>query len=375
MDPEHLARRLDSKFLIQLAAASGYDDVSLRMLETFRAQGLLPRLTRDGHRGRAPVWIYPAGADQQLLSLLRWREHTKDPKTLRVLLWLDGFPIPSATVRDAVADGLKAVLNLLEREIAVQAKRRGMDPQNRTDREQTLGLMAAELAAKRGPKALPRHSRVTASQRSRAVELMLRIFTFGERVETTADDATAVERALGVAPNGRRHRVFDAGPWLTGPADAFFAAADVIALPNALRTILEATDSELETARHIVAMLWRHLPLMARILVVLFDDENYAGMSGLGRLDQQPDLVMMMIPAVIGMLRAGWEDHLQVIMDSLAAVPDLAAQAQQLLEMPSKTIDANLAGQPIEVRQRARRMIDAAIEGKFDLPLHAERNG
>ena len=87
---------LDSPRLIDTAAAAGHR-ISPRMVETFRAQGLLPRPVRGPNQGRTPTWIYPDGADKQLLCLLGWRARTKDPGTLKVLLWIDGFRPESTT--------------------------------------------------------------------------------------------------------------------------------------------------------------------------------------------------------------------------------------------------------------------------------------
>jgi hypothetical protein len=210
------AGRLDSKALIEVAAAAGYK-VSGRMLETFRGQSLLLTPTRAGYRGRTPVWLYSPGADRQLLALLAWRERTKNPNVLRVLLWLDGFPIPLVVVRAALADGLQAMVDLLDREITAHARRHGLDPRNAADRDQALSLIAGALAAKRGQKALPRHARVGASQRARAVTLLLRAFALGEPGEVTTEEAITVERVMGLSPNGRRHRVDGAGPWLQAP--------------------------------------------------------------------------------------------------------------------------------------------------------------
>jgi hypothetical protein len=358
------ADRLDSMSLMKLAASAGYD-VSARMLETFRAQGLLPRPTRAGHRGRAPVWLYSAGADRQLITLLAWRRRTKDPHLLRVLLWLDGFPIPLAAVRAALADGVRTMLDLLEREVTAQAKRHGLDPRKDAHRDHTLGLIASGLAARRGQKALPRHARVSAGQRARAVELILRGFALGQQVEVTTEEATAVERMLGLSPNGRRH-VDGAGPWLTGPAEGLFDAAEIIAVPHTLTAILDATDAELETARRIVTVLWRYLPLMARILAALFEDDNYAGMSELSHLDQHPELLLILVPAIIGMVRAGWEQNIQAIVTSLADIPNVAGQIQDVLDLPARTVEANLAGASAEVQQRAQRLIRAALNGKID---------
>ncbi len=361
------ASRLTSTALTRVAAASGYD-VSARMLETFRAQGLLPRPARVGHHRRAPLWISPAGADRQLISLLGWREHTKDPNVLRVLLWADGFPIPPTVVRDALADGLRTMLGLLEKEIAAHAGEDGLDAGEDVGRRRTVSLIAGALAAKRGRNSLPRHGRVSAAQRSGAIELLLRVFVLGEPADATTEKAEAVERVLGLAPNGRRHRVHGAGPWLTGPAEVFFDAAECVALPHLLPVVLDATEAELEAARHFVMVLWRCLPLMARMLTAAFDDENYAGMSELRHLDQHPEIIPIMVPAVIGMLRAGWEENLQAVAGSLGVFPELAAQIQDLLELPSKTVEANIGGLPADARQQARRLIVAAIEGKLGQP-------
>jgi len=122
------------------------------------------------------------------------------------------------------------------------------------------------------------------------------MFALGERVDATPEDAATVERVLGIAPSGRRHHVYDAEPWLTGPAEAIFAAAEVVALPKVLQAVETATHAELETARQFVVALFRYLPLMARMMAVLFEDENYAGMAGLQRVDERPELVLLMVP-------------------------------------------------------------------------------
>jgi hypothetical protein len=356
---------LDSEALLHVAAEAGHK-VSLRMLETFRAQQLLPRPVRTGHRGRAPVWTYPGGADRQLVTLLGWREHTKDPDTLRVLLWIDGFPVAPDSIRAALVNGLTATLDMLEREITTQAQRHGLDPSVATDRDQALHRIAGELTAKRGPNAIPRRTRVRAADRAQAVHLLLRAFALGDAVDATADDAKTVERVLGVAPNGRRQLVNGAGPWLTGPAEALFETAEMVALPTALRAVRDATDVELATARDIVAVLFRYLPLVARMMAALFGDENYAGLAGLDQINQHPEIVMLLVPFVIGMLRAGWQDNLQAVTTALDPMPDLVAQARGLLDQPYKTIEGNLSQQPPDVRKYAQRIIDATMDGAFD---------
>lgn len=69
------------------------------------------------------------------------------------------------------------------------------------------------------------------------------------------------------------------------------------------------------------------------------------------------------------MLRAGWNDNLNAVTSALSQFPEIAAQAQRILDMPSATVHANLAGKPAEVREQAQRLISAAIEGRFGGPV------
>lgn len=365
MDEPTGASSLDSAALTDTATAAGFK-ISPRMLETFRTEQLLPRPTRSANRGRTPTWIYPAGADRQLLSVLDWREHTKDPGTLRVLLWLEGFPIPTEAVRDSLMHSLDAMVAAFDKEITAHAERQGLDSTRDDDRQVVLRHLAGIIAAKRGASALPRRARVGAADRTHAIELVLRLFAVGEQIQAAPGEAETVERVLGVAPNGRRHHVGDAEPWLTGPADDLFGAAAFIALPNALTAVRCATETELETARGLVATLFRYLPLMARMIGAVFGDENYAGFAGLRELDRHPEFVMLLVPMVVGMLRAGWHENLRTVAGALAPFPEMAAQAERILQMPAKAVEANLVGKPANVLETAHRLIEAAIDGQFD---------
>ena len=371
---EHVTPLLDSVALIAAATAAGYK-ISPRMLESFRAELLLPRPERAGNRGRAPTWIYPAGADRQLLNLLGWRAHTKNPATLRVLLWLDGFPIPPEAVRNSLVHGLESMLALFDKEITAQAERQGLDPGRDEDRQAAVRQLAGVFAAKRGPGSLPRRARVRAADRAHALELVLRLFAFGEQIHAAPGEAEIVERVLGVGPNARRDRVGDAEPWLTGPAEDLFDAAAFIAVPNALNAVRGSTDADLDTARGLVATIFRYLPLMARMIGAVFDDENYAGFAALRELDRRPEFVMLLVPMVLGMLRAGWDENLRTVATALAPFPGLAAQAERILEMPAKSVAANLADEPAGVQLTARRLIGGAVEGYFDQSLPSRQTG
>ena len=358
----------DSAALLRAASQAGYP-VTGRMLETFRAQGLLPRPRRVGYHGRAPVWRYPPGADRQLAALLRRRQDTKDPDILKVLLWLDGFAIPSSVVGEALARQLRAVTDTIEREISQQAERLDLDPADDRARSHAIATLARTMAARRGTTQIPRRSRVRAEDRARAIAVVIRLFGLGESIDGTEADAAAVERVLGIAPNGRRHGIDDAGPWLTGPAEDLFGAARITGLPGLLEAVEQASQADLAAARQTVIALCRHLPLMVRMIGAMFGDDNYIGLANLSQLDQHPEFVLYLVPMVIAMQQAGWNENLDAVTSALRQFPELAAQAQRILDMPAATVKANLAGKPPEVREQAQHLINAAIEGRFDGPV------
>lgn len=351
--------------LLQAAVQAG-SAITGRMLETFRADGLIPHPHRAGYRGRAPVWRYPAGTELQLVALLRWRRRSKDPDLLKVLLWLDGFAIPPSAVRNALAHQLQVTADSVEQEISRHVRRLGLDPADGAARSQAIDALGQTIAAKRGATPIPRRSRVAAQDRTRAVTLMIRTYGLGEILQGTAEDAAVVERVLGLAPNGRRNVIADTGPWLTGPAENLLDAAGIVGLPHLLAAVNDASDAGLTAARQTVAALFRHLPLMIRMLGAMSGDDNYTGLAGLREIDQHPESLTYLVPLVIAMLKAGWKENLDAVTAALSPFPDLAERAQRLLDLPAATLTANLDRQPAEERGRVHRIVDAAIDGQFD---------
>jgi hypothetical protein len=371
-DPAVPAAELESADLLDVAAKAGAR-ISDRLLEAFRAQGLIPRPRRAGHRGRAPVWLYPPGTDRQLLALLTWRERTKEPDMLRVLLWLDGFSVTTAAARDALARQIRGVMDDVSQAINRCTRNLGLDPSEATAQSRGVDELARVMADKRGDTPLVRRSRMRASDRAEAVSMMVRIFGIGEIIDGTAHDASLVETVMGLAPNGRRHSINGEEPWLTGLAEDLFGAAEIVSLPRLAEAVSSATDAELDTARQTVIALSRYLPLMIRMIGVMFDDDNYTGLAGLGQLDQQPASVMLLVPMVIAMVRAGRQENLDTIVTALQPFPELAARAQQILEMPTAQVEANLTGQQPAVRQQVERLIEAAVDGQLE--IRANRSG
>jgi hypothetical protein len=355
---------LDSPALLAAASAAGHP-VTDRMLAALRAQGLVPRPRRAGYQGRAPVWLYPAWADRQFVALLRYRAQTTDPDLLRVLLWLDGFSIPTGDVRRVLAAHLRQMTEAIEQAITIEAGQRGLDPADDAARSQAVSGLAGTMAAKRGTSALPRHGRTPARDRAEAVELLVRSIGLGEHVAGTPDQGEAVERVLGVSP-GRRRSPVSGQPWLTGPAEEIFGAVGIASMPRLREAIADASDAELEAARQSVIALVRILPLAARMMDVLSGRDNSVGLKGLEQVAERPEAALWLLPAVVSMTRVGMNENIGAITEALQPIPKLAERARALLDMPAATLEGNLENQPENVRRQVERIIDAAIDGQFD---------
>jgi hypothetical protein len=130
------------------------------------------------------------------------------------------------------------------------------------------------------------------------------------------------------------------------------------------------TPEEVAAARQIVLAVFRFLPFMVRMLGVITGDDNYIGLAGIQNADQQPEFVLLLVPFIVALLRAGWADNLQTITTALSQAPELAEQGRQVLELPAKTVQANLSRQPPEVREQAQRIIDGTLNGTLDLGPH-----
>jgi hypothetical protein len=357
--------RLDSQALLKAARQAGAA-ISDRMLETFRAQGLLPRPHRAGHHGRAPVWLYPPGTDRQLACLLRWRGKTKDPEVLKVLLWMDGHSIQVPDVRSALAGYLRHMSQGIDDAISSQARELGLGKEDPETRRQAIDALARTMAAKRGATPIPRRSRMRADDRAHALALLIRVFGLGEEVDASPAEGEAAERFLGIAPNGRRHPIDDASPWLTGPAKELLTTAGIVGLPALLDTITTSPDGDLDAARQAVVAIFRLLPLAAHMITVITGQENYAGLALMEESFSHPETVMWLLPAIVAMLKAGWGENLNAVTTSLQPFPGLIEQAQAITEMPNSVVKANLASQPEEIQERAWRVINAAIDGTLD---------
>ncbi|MGA2166079.1 MAG: MerR family transcriptional regulator, partial [Solirubrobacteraceae bacterium] len=153
--------RVTTAELLDVAQDQG---VTARTLEYWRHEGLLPKAERTGQTGKRPEWTYPAEAIDQLATLLRLREKTRQPDTLRVALWFEGFPIDTGRVRASIAAALRDMLELLTKEID---KRRDQDETSEDSTWAALEQVGRLLARKRGQKTMPRYGRQKREDRDR----------------------------------------------------------------------------------------------------------------------------------------------------------------------------------------------------------------
>ncbi|MDX2621280.1 hypothetical protein PV356_17380 [Streptomyces sp. WI03-5b] len=349
--------------ILLAATSAGFSVMTERRLEDFRRDGLMPRPVRVGNDGRRPVWIYPPGSDRQLVQLLRWRKHTSNVNVLRVVLWIEGFPLALDVVRasaTAVMDGLS---HELEQLLQTEASSRDLDPAD--DQDAVVDAVAETMAAKRGKDALPRPIRVPAGKRATAVAQLLRIFAVGTQPNVTEDEAETVEKVLGVSP-GRRHRVEDAGPWLTGPASVLVGAADFVSLPRMTEALTDATDTEWEEARSSAAAFFLQLPVFSRAVAAMTGNKNFAGMGGHTALDSEPLMAVLLMAFVLGARGADWFGNVEDLAATLARWPTLVGEMKQVLDLPQAELDRNLAGLSHEMRARTQRIIQALLDGELD---------
>ncbi|MEU0651475.1 hypothetical protein ABZ485_04380 [Streptomyces albogriseolus] len=349
--------------LLLAATSASFSAMTERRLEDFRRDGLMPRPVRVGNDGRRPVWIYPPGSDRQLVQLLRWREHTSNADVLRVVLWIEGFPLALDAVRasaTAVMDGLS---HELEQLLQTEASSQGLNPAN--DQAAVVVAVAETMAAKRGKNALPRPIRVPAGERATAIAHLLQIFALGTQPDVAEDEAKTIEKVLGVSP-GRRHRVDDVGPWLTGPASVLVGAADFVSLPRMTEALADATDTEWEEARSSAAAFFLELPVFARAVAAMTGNRNFAGMGGHTALDSEPLMAVLLIAFVLGARRADWFNNVEDLTASLARWPSLVGEMKQVLDLPQHELDRNLAGHGPEMQARAQRIIQALLDGELD---------
>ena len=359
---------MDSAALIELAGSHGFRLTS-RMLETFRANGLLPRTERLQNRGRKPTWVYPEGSDQQLLTLLQWRDRTTDSDVLRVLLWLAGHPIDVHTVRDTILRQLQQVQAIVEGELELRAVASGLDADTPEGRHAAITRLAEEAAGRKGKNTvLPRRKGVTLAERTDAMAMLLTAM-LGDDLPDSDEQARVLERALGLSA-GRR-AIEDIPPWLTGPANEIFTAL-AACNPTELQDVVVSADPEVwDLARPVVHALLTLLPTVVTLMKAMTGQANPAGWGALEGLDDNPAIVMLLIPLVLHVWQtdpAGPQEVARSLQNGLQP----RAKLEELMDLPKAQLDNNLRRSRLAADkvEGLHRVIEAQTEGRLT-PLPA----
>jgi len=348
--------RLTTQQLQERAWAAGFE-ISQRRLEDWRYRGLMPRPERVGSDGKAPRWLYPAGAEEQLLALCRYREATKDLEAVRVALWVDGFPVDEQGVREAIGTVLVGMRNRVEDALAEEARR--ADPAGEPVTPETaLDALAYRAAGVHGNRPTPRTIRMRRAERAHGISFLARLF-MGYDLDERLADAKLAERAMGISA-GRR------GPapyrWLDGKPEELADLRSIISLPVLIKAAETSTDVELRRARQFARAFVHGLPLIALFAEAMLGPRA-AGLAAAKNINQaDPEFYCMLVPALVAALRSGYAENLDTIQTALDGMTALAPDLEQLAALPEAERKRRIQIAPASERPQLRRLLQLQAE-------------
>lgn len=326
--------------LVQVAHESGFPDVTARRLETWRGQDLLPRPERVAQAGISPVWLSPPGTDRQLLALCRLRgdRGTADPDQLRLLLWLHGIEQPLLRVKASLEAVLTDVADLLEKEIAATARKKGFTGDPAQIRLQALNDLARQAAGLRTLNTVLPRLRSADGHRVAGFQAMLHMFVEGKAPASDVGTGEDVERTLGVLPRAELDRVEEAGPWHDGRTD-LDRMARVVSLPALRAAANLATDEDLLYARRAIRPLTLGLSFFSRLIGGMYADhryrDNYAGLGLLRTLPKAAYTEPIVLALIVSLRHSELADNLTMLVDTVERCYKLIApQLDAFLKMP-----------------------------------------
>lgn len=347
-----------------LLAISGEIDVSVteRTMEFWRREGLLPRPERTGQAGKQPVWTYPHEATEQLRKLLQLRRKTKNPNTLRVALWYQGYDIEITRVRASMLVYLQGLQSALGKQLQKHL------PGKTEDDGIPLGAIesvASILARKRG-KGVIRAGRQSLNDRTQAVTLLLSLVAKNDSTQDLAAYAPALERMTGL-DRGRR-RIAGIPAWLDGPPEQITELFQNFANFTHLISVLDsATDEELELARGLGQILLDGLVTSSKIIDAIVGRENSLGIGGLRALEGNPEVAAVWVPLVLSVLqspdlRKNVESLVKVLQESVVPVGQQVQEIANLAEEERSQRLANLSnlrfGEQLMIRRALSEFTD-----------------
>ena len=351
---------LNSHDLIQLAQAHGYT-VTVRMLETFRSQGLMPRTQRVGYRGRAPIWAYPTGADQQLLTLLKWREYTTEKNVLIPLLWLAGHVEDLNAVRQALLAELNQAERVIRAELTAAAALADIDVNAEGGEDAAVKALAESLSRRKEINTvLPRSVSADPEERADTIATLTNMFLTGRVSDRGEEHAQDLERRLGMDLG--RQPLGEIPPWLTGPATELLDALSDLNLENMRNIVSQATPAQWAWARPLADGMLRLLPVALAMMKALSGEDNPLGFGLFGGLGDDPTSVVLIIPLVLLTQPSADIDALR---QTLQELEQLAPQGEVILDLPQTALQHSLAQLSETQRDSTQRVVDALVEEKF----------
>ena len=342
---------LTSAQLLEYAAAEGFA-VSERRFEDWRYRGLLPRPERAGNSGRTPRWLYPAETADQLVAVCRYREMTRDLEAIRVALWVDGYPIDERSVRSAIVAVLMGMHDRVELALADESARVGGDA-GPLSPEEALDTIALQAAGKHGSRPTPRTIRMPKADRARGIAFMVRLF-MGYDLDDRLTHAKLAEQAMGLSA-GRR----GPGPyrWLDGRPQELADLRAIIALPVLVETVGTSTDEELARARSFARAFVQGLPLIALFAEAVLGPRA-AGLAAAKNIDDQPEFLCLLVPALVAALRHGYGENLELIQPALNGVAaTLGPRIEDIAALPEPERQQAIQDSPALTRPTLRRLV------------------
>lgn len=343
--------RLTSAQLLEHAEAEGFA-VSERRFEDWRYRGLLPRAERSGNSGRTPRWLYPVETADQLVALCRYREMTKDFDAIRVALWVDGYAIDEQSVRSATVAVLMGMRDRVERALAEESARVGVDAWPLSP-EEALDSIALQAAGKHGSQPTPRTIRMPKADRARGIAFMVRLF-MGYDLDERLTDAKLAEQAMGLSA-GRRGSGFYR--WLDGSPEELADLRSIIALPVLVETIGTSTDEELARARSFTRAFVQGLPLIALFAEAVLGPRA-AGLAAAKNIDDQPEFLCLLVPALVAAIRHGYDENLELIQPALNGVATtVGPRIEEIAALPEPERQQAIQDSPALTRPTLRRLV------------------
>lgn len=365
MEGSSLDGWLTSNDLLQYATGRGFE-LSRRQLETLRSQGLINRPERRAQAGRHPVWASPPGTDDQLVKLLRLRRRTADPDVLRVLSWLDGADQKADAVRHSLLRIIDNGRTLIDKEVAVFAKRASVVGEPAEVRREGLLQLAAQVANARSKTPLVR-LRSADGYRVRGVQAILYTVVTGEAPDSSIGTGEDVERALGVLPRATHDQVnaktfgvhtTSANPWHDGQPLDLSNLARICSLP-ALRAAVERCSSDdLQYARQAVMPLLTAFRWIADITGSLHGDFNFMGLELFRSRSRRLAEVeyALSVALMVSLMQSDLRDNLRQLVDAAQGFTGEFRKLQNLLLGPRQFVEERVAMLP----PASERLLNAA---------------